>query len=196
MTEPEPFDQFVSNVLRETWELFRREALLFVVASVVMSVVAVLSLGLVAGPVTVGFIEMVRRSRSGEPLAISLLFSRFDTFVSSLIALFLVGIAVAIGMMLLVVPGLLALLFATWTFHVIAFEPEVGAIDAIVRSYQLVRTYFVQTIALMLVVSIAHAVGGIVMFGVLLTAPLSLIALTIGYERLTSSEPATEVITV
>lgn len=196
MAEPEAFDQFVSNVLRETWELFRREALLFVVASVVLSVVAVLSLGLVAGPVTVGFIEMVRRSRRGEPLALSLLFSRFDTFLSSLIALVLIAIAVGIGMVLLVVPGLLALLFATWTFHVIAFERDIGAIEAIVRSYELVRAYFVQTIALMLVVSIAHAIGGIVMFGVLLTAPLSLIALTLGYERLIGEEAAGEVLTV
>ena len=189
MAEPEAFDQFVTEVSRGTWEVFRRDPFMYVVASVVLAVLAVLSLGLVAGPLTVGFIDMVRRGQRGEPLAISLLFSRFDTFVAGLVALIIVSIVVSLGMLLLVIPGLLAMLFATWVFHVIAFENTTG-IAALERSVQLVRTYFAHTIALALVVSIAHAVGSLIFFGVLLSGPLSLIALTIGYERLTTQREA------
>ena len=184
MTEQEPFDQFVSNVARGSWEVFRRDALLFVVASVVLFLVAVVTLGLLAGPVTIGFIEMVRRSKAGEPLAISMLFSRFDTFVPSLVAGVLVSIAAFIGMMLLVIPGLLVILFASWAFHVIAYEKASG-IEALHDSYTLVKNSFVNTVALLLLVSIAHTIGGAVVFGVLVTTPLSLIAMTLGYERLT-----------
>ncbi len=41
MAEPEAFDQFVMNVSRQTWEVFRRDALLFVIASVVLILVAI-----------------------------------------------------------------------------------------------------------------------------------------------------------
>jgi hypothetical protein len=194
MAEAEAFDQFVINVGRDTWEIFRREAVLFVIASVVLSIVSVVSLGLIAGPATVGFIDMVRRSRAGEPLSISMLFSRFDTFVASLVAMIIIGIAVCIGMMLLVVPGLLAMLFACFTFHAIAYE-SLSGVAALQRSFELVKGYFLQTIALLFVISVAHAIGGAVVFGVLLTAPLSLIALTVGFERLTGAS-APDVLTV
>jgi hypothetical protein len=193
MAEPEAFDQFVTNVLRETWELFRREALIFVVAAVVLTAVSVLSLGLVAGPVSIGFIEMVRRCRRGEPLRLGLLFSRFDTFVPSLVALIIIVIAVCFGTMLLVLPGLLAMLFTAWTLHVLAYE-EAGGIEALQHSFDLVRANFVQTVALLLLMSIAHALGSLVVFGLLLTAPLSLIAMTVGYERLTDEQPSDEVL--
>lgn len=183
MAEPEPFDQFVINVVRESWEVFKRDALLFVLAAALLGLVSVLTLGLLAGPVTIGFIEMVRRSRRGEPLAMSMLFDRFDTFVPSLVALVLIAISVTIGMALLVVPGLLVLLFVPYTLHVIAYESSTG-ITALQRSFDLVKGYFLHTLALLLVISAAHAVGGAVVFGVLITAPLSLIALTLGFERL------------
>lgn len=183
MPEPEPFDQFVMTVARESWALFKREALLFVLAAALLALVSVLSLGLLAGPVTIGFIEMVRRGRRGEPLAMSMLFDRFDTFVPSLVALVLIAISASIGMALLVVPGLLVLLFVTYTFHVIAYEASTG-ITAMQRSFDLVKGYFLHTLALLLAISVAHAIGGAVVFGVLITAPLSLIALTLGFERL------------
>jgi len=186
MAEPETFDQFLISVGRDTWDIFRRDAVLFVVAAVVLSIVAVVSLGFAAGPVTIGFIELVRRSRRQEPLALSMLFSRFDTFVPSLVALVLIGLAVTIGMFLLVLPGLLALLFSTFAFHAIAYEGASG-VDSLQRSFELVKGSFLQTAALLFVISVAHAVGGAVLFGVLLTAPLSLIALTVGFERLTAT---------
>lgn len=184
MAEPEAFDQFIAHVSKQTWALFRDDVLLWVLAAVVLSVAAIASLGLMAGPLTVGFIELVRQARRGEPLALSTLFSRFDTFVPSLVAMIIIGIAVGLGMVLFVLPGLLAMLFATWTFHAIAYEGATG-VDALRRSIDLVRGNFAQTVALMLLISIAHSIGGAVVFGVLLTAPLSLIALTVGFERLT-----------
>ncbi|MEY4508749.1 MAG: hypothetical protein RLZZ450_871 [Pseudomonadota bacterium] len=183
MTEPEAFDDFVLSIARETWDLFRREPVLFVLGSLVVTLVSVLSLGLVAGPVSAGYVEMVRRGRRGEPLAMGLIFSRFDTFVPTAIAFFIIGIAIVIGAFLLVLPALVVALFTAFTLHVITYE-NVGGIAAMQRSVAIVRANFIQVLALLLLIAVAHAVGGIIIFGVLLTAPLSLIALTIGYERL------------
>jgi len=183
MAEPEAFDEFVLSIARETWELFRREPVLFILASLVVTLVSVFSLGLIAGPVSAGYVEMVRRGRRGEPLAMGLIFSRFDTFIPSAVAFVILGIALVIGAFLLVLPALLVALFSAFTLHVITYE-NVGGIAAIQRSIAIVRENFIHVLALVLMIALAHAVGGIVVFGVLLTAPLSLIALTIGYERL------------
>lgn len=187
MAEIETFDEFIQNVARETWEVFKNDALLFVLAAAVVGIVSTLTLGLLTGPLTVGFIELVRRSRRGEPVAVGTVFSRFDTFVSTFIAFLLIVIAVTIGLFLLVIPGILAALFATYTLHVIAYE-GLPAIDAIKRSIELVRTYFLHTLGLLLVMSVAHALGGMVLFGVILTFPLSLIFLTLGFERLNGAQ--------
>lgn len=189
MAELESFDDFVLSVLRETWDTFRREALVYVLAAVVLSLLSVISLGLLAGPLTIGFIELVRRGRRGELLAVSILFSRFDTWIPSLVALVVIAIAVTIGMCLLVAPGLIAALFSTYTLHAIAYE-GVSGIDAIRRSIALVRGSFLPSLALVFLVSVAQAIGGSVGFGVLLTVPLSLIALTLGYERIAGATPS------
>lgn len=183
MAEPEAFDDFILAVARDSWDVFRREALLFVIAAVVLMLLAVVSLGLIAGPLMIGFIELVRRSGRGEPLALGLLFSRFDTFVASLLALLVLAVGVSIGLCLLVIPGLIAALFSTYTLHAIAYEGA-GAFGAIRRSVELARAHFLPTVSLVLLLSIAQTIGGAVLFGVLVTAPLSLIALTVGYERL------------
>lgn len=187
MAEIETFDEFIQNVARETWEVFKNDALLFVIAAAVVGIVCTLTLGLLTGPLTVGFIELVRRSRRGEPVAVGTVFSRFDTFIPTFVAFLLIVIAVTVGLFLLVIPGILAALFATYTIHVIAYE-GLPAIDAIKRSIELVRAYFLHTLGLLLVMSVAHALGGMVLFGVILTFPLSLIFLTLGFERLNGAQ--------
>ncbi len=192
MAELESFDDFILSVLRETWETFRREAMVYVLAGVVLALLSVVSLGLLVGPLTIGFIELVRQGRRSEPLAVSVLFSRFDTWVPSTIAVLLIVVTVAIGMCLLVAPGLIAALFSVYSLHAIAYEGVTG-IDAIRRSIALVRASFLPTLSLVFLISVAHASGGSVLFGVLLTTPLSLIALTLGYERIAGVKPSSVV---
>ena len=173
-------------MVRDGWDTFRRGALLFVMAGAVWWLLAVVTLGLLAGPLTIGFIELVRRSRQGEPVALSTLFSRFDAFVPSLVALVLIVIGVTVGLVL-VIPGLLVSLFCTYTMHAIAYE-RLGGIEAIRRSITLVRTNMVPTLTVVLAIWCLQALGGLVLIALLATTPLSLILLTLAYERLERSE--------
>jgi len=196
MAAPEAFDDFVVSIGRDTWDTFRREPLMLVLAWLVVVAVSIVSLGLLAGVVSVGYIDMIRQTQRGEPVALGVLFSRFDTLVSSAVAAILVFLGVMIGMFLLVLPGLLVALFACFSLHAIAFE-NVGGIEALQRSYAVVKANFLNVLVLLLAVSVAQAVGGMVVFGVLLTGPLSLIALTLGYERLAGgSAPAPDTMTI
>jgi uncharacterized membrane protein len=186
---PESLESFLGAVLAESWELFKKNALVFVLATVVAMLVAGISFGILMGPLFVGLIEIVRRAHRSEPVQVGDVFSRFDSFLPSLIALVLVGLAVCIGSFLLVAPGLLAALFSGFVLHAIAYE-RLSAIDAIKRSVQIVKDHFMQSIALFVAISIAQAIGGAVVLGLLLVLPLSIIAATIAYERMAAGSPS------
>ena len=180
---PESLESFLGAVLRDSWELFKKNALVLVLASIIATLLASISFGILAGPLFVGLIEIVRRAHRAEPVQLGDVFARFDSFLPSVIALLLVGIAVCIGSFLLVAPGLLAALFSGFVLHAIAYE-RLSAIDAIKRSFQIVKDHFVQSIALFVLISVAQTVGGAVVLGLLITMPISIIAMTLAYERM------------
>jgi uncharacterized membrane protein len=84
----------------------------------------------------------------------------------------------------LIVPGLLIALFTIFALPAIAYE-DAGPFDAIGRSYEIVKSNFVNVLLLSLVLSVVQGVGGAVLVGMLLTTPLAMIALSLAYERLT-----------
>jgi hypothetical protein len=186
---PEPLEKFLEEVARDTWELFQKHALVLVLASLLVLIVSALSLGLLAGPLLVGFLDMVRRARAGEPLQTGDAFKRFDSFLASLIALVLIGCAVSIGMFLLVAPGLLVAIFSAFTLHAIAYE-RVTAIAAIKRSVEIVKANFVHALVLLLLISVAQTIGGAVLLGTIITLPLGLVASALGFERMVGRQQA------
>jgi uncharacterized membrane protein len=184
MTDATPsIEQFVSALLRDTWALFQKHAFAFVLATAGAAVLSAFTLGVLAGPLFVGVIDMVRKARRGEDVDAGQLFDRFDSFGSSCVAIVIIGVAVAVGSMLLVLPGLVVALFSGFTLHVIAYE-RLSAIPAIKRSLQIVRAHFLQTLVLFVLASIALTIGGSVVLGLLLTMPLSAILLTLSFEQM------------
>src|ERR1700754_4556176 len=91
---PDSLEQFLPSLLRETWEVFQKKALTFVIAALIATFLSAVTLGLLAGPLFVGFIDLVRRARAGEAVQTGEVFGRFDSFGSSLIATLLIGVAV------------------------------------------------------------------------------------------------------
>ncbi len=187
----EPLESFLKGVAEDTWKEFTRDALLYVIASVVFSLLVGITLTLLAGPLSVGFIQLVRRGRRGEPVKWNDIFSGFDHFVSSFIAFVIIMVGAFIGSLMLIIPGLLFAMFTMFTMHVIAYE-NVGAFDAIGRSFAIVKANFINVLILMIVVGVLQTVGSGVLVGLLLTTPLALIAMTSAFERLSSHSPAIE----
>ncbi|MET0286147.1 MAG: hypothetical protein ABW352_16820 [Polyangiales bacterium] len=183
MADVEAFDAFTVSVARETWDTFRREPVLFLIAGVVLIAVSIVTLGVLLGPATVGFIELTRKVRAGEPVAVSVLFSRMDTLVSSNVALFIVGVLATIGLVMLVLPGLAVIFFASWSLTAIAYG-RVGGVDSLRESVALVRAFPMHTLALMFGIWILHMLGGLIVFGTLISLPLGSIAMALAYERL------------
>lgn len=100
-----------------------------------MSIVGMV-LGLVAHGMTVGMAqEAIAAGTTSLNTGISVVTSRL---VQLIVAAVLVGIAVGVGMLLLVIPGIIAAFLFMFTFVIIIVD-NIGAVDAMKKSFELVK---------------------------------------------------------
>jgi uncharacterized membrane protein len=194
MAEREQLEPFIKHVATQSWRTFAADPALYVLAGVIVMVVSVFSLGICVGPLTVGFLRMVMRRQRGEQASAGDVFSGFDKFLSSFFAIIVIGVAVLIGCLMLLLPGLVVALFAFFTLQVITVEGK-GVFDAIGRSIDLVRQNLIESLVLLILVSALHAVGSSVLLGTLLTFPLGMIVTLVAYQRLAEREAGVVVVT-
>ncbi len=185
MTETIQQEDVVQRTLAEAWRLFIADFVLYVVAGLLMIVVSIVSLGILSGPMTVGFIQLVERRRRGEDCSATDVFDGFQRFGASLIASLLIGIGIFVGCLLFVLPGILFGLAMAFTFQAIAIENE-SATGAMGRSFDVIKENPAVSIVLLVIVLVLSGIGGAVLFGTLLTMPFSLIVMTLAYDELAS----------
>ena len=183
MTESTRSEDVVQNTLGEAWRLFTNDFVLWIIAGLLMIVVTIVSLGILSGPMTVGFIMLVERRRQGEPGSATDIFDGFSHFGASLVAFILVSIGVMIGLVLLVLPGLLFALAMAFTFHAIALDDE-DATSAMAKSFEIIKQNLALATVFLVIVLVLSGIGGATMFGSLLTTPFTLILMTLAYHRL------------
>lgn len=184
--QAEAVDSFLKEVGKQTWELFRKDPVAHVLAMLVVSVLSVLSLGIALGPLLVGYLGMVQRSSRGEQVSFDQVFSGFSQFVPALVLGLLIGVGVCIGSLLLVLPGVAFAVFTCLAFPALAYA-GLGPVEAIKHSFALVRDNLVNVVAMLIVAGILQSIGGAVLFGLILTGPLSMIALAVTYERISNT---------
>ncbi len=181
-------ESFVVQSARAAWQTFKTDPVLYIVSSLVVAVVAAVSLLILTGPMTVGFIEVVRRRRRGENARIADLFDGLSQFAGSFVAFVLIAVAASIGFLLFVVPGLLVLVATCFAFHEIGYR-KAHAADALRASFRLARRNALHVLIVLIGVAALNALGGAVLFGTLLSAPFALVWMTVAYELLTGQTP-------
>jgi hypothetical protein len=186
--DPIAVEPFVLRSVRESWDVFKADPVLYIAGAVIAAVVSVLSIGILAGPMADGFIQLVRRRRRGELVQLGDLRQGLALFASSFIALLLVAVAASIGFLLLVIPGLLVLIVTCFALHEIAYR-GLSAVDALRASFQLARHRSLHVLVVLVGVAALNALGGVVLFGTLLTAPYAIVWTTVAYEILTGQTP-------
>lgn len=119
----------------------------------------------------------------GQRLQLGQMFN-FDKFGTILVAALIVGIATSIGFYLCVLPGIVVVIFSAFYLFFIIDKGQ-GAWESIMSSVNLVRAKFGEVFLLLLGVLAAWVVGAIACgIGLLITAPVALLALTYGYRKL------------
>jgi uncharacterized membrane protein len=183
MTESATREDLVQHTLIEAWDLFKNDFVLWVVAGLLMIIVTIVSLGILSGPMTVGYIQLIEKRRSGQPGSVTDIFDGFSHFGASLIASLLIGVGVFIGLFLFIMPGLLFGLSMAFTFHAIAIDGE-DATSAMGRSFNLIKENFALAAVFLVIVLVLSGLGGAVVFGTLVTMPFTMLLMTLAYHGL------------
>ena len=141
-------------------------------------------LGLV---VTMGIMKMSLRFVDGDHGELADLFATFPSLISYILASFLVGIIVTIGMLLLIVPGIiLGIRLQMYVWAIV--DNHAGPIEALQQSWTMTRGFAWNLFLLNLLLGLINMLGMLAIgIGLVVTVPLSMVAWGHAYRRLEGS---------
>lgn len=142
------------------------------------------------------FVRVALKAGRGEyPRARDVFNFEWETFGWFALAMLITGIAYLIGFVALVIPGII-LVVRLGMFSFALVDEDLKAIESIKRSLALTKGHFWKLLGLMAVIALINVAGALAFFvGLLVTAPLGIMATVYVYERLkAASIPAATVI--
>lgn len=153
----------------------KKNFVLHVVVTLIIALVGSFSFGLLYGPMIAGYMRMIKAEEEGGTPQIGDVFKGFDDFVPAFLAAFLGGIAVSIGMMLCVIPGLLIMALPITATYLVAMGEKDG-INALKRAWGVIKGNLISSALCAFVVAIVGSLGAILCgIGALLTLPIAFI---------------------
>ena len=178
----------VGALAKQSWALFTSKPLEHIVASLIVIALGTVSLGVLIGPLCVGQIRMIDRQRQGDDIRIEHVFSGFDRFAPAFLTTLIMLVAVSIGLVLLVVPGVV--LMVAWGFALwfVALEGS-SALEALSASWALLKQNTASVLLVILLSVVVNSLGSTILLGAILTAPLSFIFTTLAFCQLREPAP-------
>lgn len=154
---------------------FKKNPVAHMVSMLLVIAISSVAFGLLAGPMLVGYMRMLKAEDEGRTISIADVFKGFDDFVPSLLAVLLTSITVSIGFMLCVLPGLLLMAMLPMAAYLVACGEKDG-IAAIKRAWELVKANLLGAFLCMLVLGIIGNLGVLLCgVGVVITLPIAFI---------------------
>ena len=118
---------------------------------------------------------------------------RFDDYLQILLLMVLGGLAIGIGLLLLIVPGLVLMV---WWMYALFFlvDRKIGFTQAMGASKHLVtRSGFWNHLVILLITAVLNSLGGgLCGLGTLITAPFGLLLMTNAYLTTTKDQPSAQ----
>lgn len=186
-TDAPPLETAISETLSRSWDVFKEDFVLYLLATLVAFLVGTVTLGLLAAPMAIGVIMIVKRKIAGDTsVAVGDIFQGFGKLVPALLASIVIAIGVALGTVLLVLPGLFVAFVTAYTFHVMAYE-DAGMVESIQRSIRLTLDNALFALVILVIAGVINSIGAAVAIGGLVTAPFSVVMLTVAYEEMRKS---------
>ncbi|MEQ9501665.1 MAG: hypothetical protein RIT81_32640 [Deltaproteobacteria bacterium] len=149
----------LQELLTETWNRFSKSENLvpLLIAALIVLVGGGLTLGILMAPLMVGYIRMCRRVIDGETIEAGQVTEGFSQFARAFVLGLILVVAMIVTACTMVGPLILAFI-AMFAFHVIAFDDDIGAIDAIKRSLEIVKANMGPCILVFLIGGVINSV--------------------------------------
>lgn len=136
-----PHQQLMSdarNSLSGKWGIAVPGYLVYMVVLGVAGIVPFASV-LLAGPFALGLaIFALKFARNRDP-EISNIFDGFKNFGDALAAAILMWLVIVLGLILFIVPGIILALGLSQTMFILADEPEIGPVEALKKSWEMMK---------------------------------------------------------
>jgi uncharacterized membrane protein len=151
---------------------------------ILMTVISVLSFGLAAPAMVIGYIRFHQKKLRNEPVDFSELFSGFNDFGQSLGLTLVMWILLAIGYICCILPGIY--LGVAWWFAFFALSDRLGDFwNVMEMNRQAVTTHWWSALLFLIVIHLIAYAGLLAcIIGVLVTAPLAMLMACSAYDRL------------
>jgi hypothetical protein len=182
-----PFMNF-KELIELAWSATIKNIVSLLILTVVFLGVSVLTMGILAPVAMAGYTQsillMVRSGKEPKPRDV---FSHMRLFFPLLGFGILAFIAVAIGYLFFVIPGILitiALMFYCIYMLPLMTDKELGIVDAIKESFAMVKQEdIVDHVVVVVLYSAVQMIGSTIVIGSLFTMPIATVFLMLVYER-------------
>ncbi len=177
--------------ISQGWEVVKTDVGLFMGLTVLYLIVGSAGSVLTQGPMQVGFHLACMRKLVRGRTEIGDLFQGFNYFVAAFVAALLIAVFATVGVLLCIIPGLVITAMYMFTY-LFVLDKRLEFWPAMEASHAVVKNDYLGFVLFLLGLGLLNIVGALCcIVGLLVTIPISMMAITIAYRDLVGFEPNT-----
>jgi len=162
----------LSAIVSDSFADYKASFATHFVATALTALLGSVLLGLLIGPMHVGYMKMMEKQRNGQPIEFGDVFKGFDEFGPALVVFIIGSVIIMIGLALCVIPGLLVAPILPVALYLVAKGQKDG-VQAIKDAWRLVNAHLLICAITMIVLTIVASLGLILCgVGFFVTLPL------------------------
>lgn len=162
----------IKETAKTTYDIFIKEPKKFIIATLIALLITIVTLGILAPVMWLGMGEMFRKTKASEATSYDNLFIYLDKAIILAVLSFIVFICIAIGTVMLLVPGVI--IAAIWMYSTYYMVNNNTGIWASLKSSALTinKNNLMNHIVVAICIWLIMAIGTKIVIGILVTYPL------------------------